>query len=144
MAYFLCYIIKPINNVGFKEVLLMKERIAEGLKDAREYSGLKQTEVKAKINLNNKSISNWENGVSFPSIELLIALADLYGVSLDRLVNHIPKANAMHVNMLSPEETKIIDCFRKVNSEGKRYIQRQVSFAMEQEDFVEKRSTSVS
>lgn len=47
-----------------------------------------QQQVADKLGVNQKTYSNYENGRAEPSIENLIKLADLFGVSVDRLIGH--------------------------------------------------------
>jgi len=59
--------------------------LGEFLRDARTRAGLKQIEVEKKTGISNKSLSNWENDVSKPSAEDLIALSNLYCTTMDSL-----------------------------------------------------------
>lgn len=56
------------------------------LKWAREKKDLKQTQVKDRTGINNKTLSGYENEVSEPDVETLKTLATLYEVSLDWLM----------------------------------------------------------
>ena len=60
--------------------------LGERLKLARECADLKQTEVKAKTGINNKTLSNWEHNIANPAPQDLKILAELYGVSADYLL----------------------------------------------------------
>lgn len=55
--------------------------IGERLKIARQRAGLKQTQVRDRININNKTLSGYENNVSEPDVTTLVTLAELYEVS---------------------------------------------------------------
>lgn len=55
----------------------------ERLRMARERAGLSQLEVYKKINLNNKSLSRYENNATAPDPETVKALIELYDVSAD-------------------------------------------------------------
>lgn len=57
----------------------------ERLRIARERKNLKQTQVRDRTGINNKTLSGYENGVSEPDLETLKVLADLYEVSVDWL-----------------------------------------------------------
>lgn len=59
--------------------------IGERLRIARDKSGLKQTQVKERTNINNKTLSGYENNVSQPDPETLVVLADLYEVKYEWL-----------------------------------------------------------
>lgn len=60
--------------------------IGERLRAARERKNLKQTQVKDKTGINNKTLSGYENGVSEPDFDSLKILAECYDVSLDYLL----------------------------------------------------------
>ena len=55
--------------------------LGDRLRLARERKGLKQTQVKEKTNINNKTLSGYENNVSEPDSSTLATLAELYEVS---------------------------------------------------------------
>lgn len=60
--------------------------IGTKLKNARAKSGLTQEKVAEEIGVTRQSMSNWENGRSYPDIVSVIKLSDLYSVSLDELL----------------------------------------------------------
>lgn len=73
--------------------------IGKQLKDARIRSGLTQEKVSEKINVSRQTISNWENEKSYPDIISVIALSNLYSVSLDdllkgdkKMIEHLEKS----------------------------------------------------
>lgn len=53
----------------------------------RDTHGFTQEEVAEKINVSRQAVAKWESGKSLPDISNCIALAELYDVSLDTLVN---------------------------------------------------------
>ena len=61
--------------------------LGEKLTQARKTAGLTQADVAAKLNVSRQAVSRWESGQSKPSTEKLLALGDLYGISLDQLLN---------------------------------------------------------
>ena len=56
------------------------------LKQKRKELKLTQEQVAQKIFVSQKSVSNWETGKTFLDIYSLIRLAQLYELSLDRLL----------------------------------------------------------
>ena len=60
--------------------------IGKKLKNARIEAGLTQEKAADKIDVSSQTISNWENEKSYPDIISVIALSDLYSVSLDELL----------------------------------------------------------
>ncbi len=59
------------------------------LKELRINSGLTQSELGIKLDVNPKVISKWENGESLPSCDLLPAIADVFNVSIDALFDRV-------------------------------------------------------
>ena len=58
----------------------------ENFKTIRKQCGLSQQEVADKLQIKQSSVSDWENDVSRPDYEKLIALAELYDVTLYELL----------------------------------------------------------
>ena len=62
------------------------EIIAKNIKETRESMNILQQELADKLNITRPVISNWENAKSEPSSTQLLKLADIFGVSTDRLL----------------------------------------------------------
>ena len=60
--------------------------IGKKLKDARTNSGLTQENVAERAGVSRQTVSNWENGRSYPDIVSVIKLSDIYSISLDELL----------------------------------------------------------
>lgn len=58
----------------------------ENFKNIRKQCGLSQQEVADKLQIKQSSVSDWENDVSRHDYEKLIALSDLYDVTLYELL----------------------------------------------------------
>ena len=52
----------------------------------RKQKGFSQEELANRLNVSRQTISKWEVGDSTPDMEKLIAISDLFEVSLDKLV----------------------------------------------------------
>ncbi|MEE1060282.1 MAG: helix-turn-helix transcriptional regulator [Ruminococcus sp.] len=52
----------------------------------RKQKGLSQEELANRLNVSRQTISKWEVGDSTPDMEKLVAICDLFDVSLDNLV----------------------------------------------------------
>ncbi|MDB1689314.1 helix-turn-helix domain-containing protein [Enterococcus casseliflavus] len=60
------------------------------LKTLRNTNGYTQEQIANKLFISTQAVSKWENGSSVPTIDNLLALSDLYDVSLDELVQGSP------------------------------------------------------
>ena len=58
----------------------------EQIKKYRTEMNISQEELAEKIYVTRQSISNWENGKTYPDIHSLLLLSSLFGISLDQLV----------------------------------------------------------
>lgn len=56
------------------------------LYELRKKKGLSQEELAGRINVSRQTVSKWEVGDSTPDMEKMIALSDLFEISLDELV----------------------------------------------------------
>ena len=59
------------------------------LRAARVNVGLSQKAAADQLGISNKTLGNWENGVTFPSVDKIPAVCELYGVSFNQL-NFLP------------------------------------------------------
>ena len=64
--------------------------LGENLRLLRREKGLSQEQVAQTLFVTRQTISKWENDQAEPGIDNLKALAELYGVTLDRLVGAEP------------------------------------------------------
>lgn len=64
----------------------MNVEIAERLAARRKQAGLSQEALAEKLGVSRQAVSKWERSESSPDTDNLIALARLYGVSLDELL----------------------------------------------------------
>ena len=60
--------------------------LAEALKARRTAAGYTQEYVAEALGVSRQAVSKWENGTSEPSTSNLMALAKLYGLSVDELL----------------------------------------------------------
>ncbi len=61
----------------------------------RSECGWSQVELAKKLSISKQTVSNWENDNIQPSIEMLIALSEIFNVSTDYLLglDSIPRLN---------------------------------------------------
>ena len=64
----------------------MNLRIAENIKRLRQESQLTQAQLAERLGVSYQAVSRWENETTYPDIELLPAIAALFGVTVDYLL----------------------------------------------------------
>ena len=86
---------------------------ADKLKKERKNKGWSQEELAEKLFVSRQSVSKWENGQNYPSIEIIIKVSDLFGVTIDELLR-------------SDEELK-----EKVNKDSKQFAYPKLKFTFD-------------
>ena len=61
--------------------------LGDNLKKIREAHGMSQEEVAKTLNVSRQAISKWENNRTYPDVENLKLLSQLYEISIDELLN---------------------------------------------------------
>jgi transcriptional regulator with XRE-family HTH domain len=67
----------------------MRKVLAERLKECRKEKGYTQLQAAIYCDITEKTYQNYELMAREPKIEILIRIADLYGVSIDYLVGRV-------------------------------------------------------
>lgn len=65
--------------------------VGKNLKNIRKKNDLTQDELAEKLSVTRQAVSNWENGKTEPDIETLTKIAQIFDISIDELVDGIPK-----------------------------------------------------
>jgi len=60
--------------------------LLDRIKEGRNKLNLSQDALASELHVSRQAISKWETGQSYPDLEKLIALSDIFGVTLDELV----------------------------------------------------------
>ena len=81
----------------------MNIEIANRLAELRKQHGYSQEELAEKLGVSRQAISKWECGESSPDTDNLIALAKVYGMSLDELLGNPVSGKAEEEEVIEPE-----------------------------------------
>ena len=98
------------------------ESIGKRIKRYRTDKGLSQEELGQTVSVNTQHISNIEAGRKYPSLELLILIANALDVSADDLLTD----NLKHSS--SPVSTEIHDLLLDCNQDEKAILTKTVRF----------------
>ena len=60
--------------------------LADKIQKLRKEKEMTQAELAEKLLVSRQAISKWENGIVMPDIENIIAISELFSVSVDYLV----------------------------------------------------------
>ncbi len=92
--------------------------LGQRINELRRACGWNQVELAARLNVTKQTISNWENDNIQPSVEMLVRISKIFGVTTDYLlglddvprldVSGLPVETVSHFSVL-------IDDFRKNN-----------------------------
>ncbi len=74
--------------------------IGSAIARLRKKAGLTQAELASKLNISDKAVSRWENGLGFPEITQFPALATIFGITVDQLMMGKRKGIALAGNIL--------------------------------------------
>jgi len=90
----------------------------ENIKELRIAHGMNQVEFGKHVGVTKQCVSNWENDNVLPSVEMLVKIANVFGVSTDFLLG-ISKTKTIDVSLLTEEQCAhihlLINDFVKLN-----------------------------
>ena len=81
--------------------------IGQKIAEKRKQMHLTQEELAFKLNVSPQAVSKWENDLSIPDVTLLIALSDLFNISLDELIRE--KQNLPVTTLVEQENKKPLE-----------------------------------
>lgn len=116
-------------------------QLVENLYRLRKAHHYTQQEISDLLNISRQAYSNYETSKRTPDLDSLMRLTDIYGVSLDQLVNHPctkdglileqkgPFTYAMEIDTadtlyLTREEVELIKGYRAMNPEDKLLLKK--------------------
>ena len=103
--------------------------LAKTLKALRKANGYTQAQIADQLNIDRSTYSYYELGKINPGLGAIVTLSELYGISIDEIVYYnTPRTNiavsssSSEYSLLSEEEKKLIDSYRKLNSAEKENV----------------------
>ena len=77
------------------------------IRNARHNANLSQEQAAEALGVSRQTVSNWENGKSYPDILSVIRMSDLYSVSLDHLLKEEDSMKQTYKDYLD-ESTNVV------------------------------------
>lgn len=81
--------------------------IAERIKFLREQKELTQAELAKKLGITRSSVNAWEMGISVPSTQYIVELANIFSVSTDYLLG-VVKTSSIDINGLDDKDIEMV------------------------------------
>ncbi|WEV53060.1 helix-turn-helix transcriptional regulator [Bifidobacterium sp. ESL0704] len=66
--------------------MAVEMKLGGQIREHREAMGLSQDELAGRIFVSRQTVSNWETGRTYPDVQNLLLLGNLFGITLDELV----------------------------------------------------------
>ena len=71
---------------------------SDNLQFIRAQAGVTQEQLAEQLNVSRQSVSKWESGTSFPEMDTLLRICDLYDVNMDGkmlcVIHYIPASHS--------------------------------------------------
>ncbi len=103
------------------------------IRDLKEDKDLKQSDIAKIINMSDKQYARYERGETDVPLQVAIALADFYKVSLDYIAGRTNDKRGLTRSELSDEETELIKKYRSLSEGGRNRILERMDVISEQE-----------
>ena len=85
---------------------------AERIKQCRQQAGISQAELSTRLLVSRQAVSKWESGAGLPDVANLKAMAQLFDVSVDYLLDDESAAVPTGVAMRQPIDLKTVTPYR--------------------------------
>ena len=92
------------------------------IKEIRTAKGLTMREAAKQLGLAPSTYCNYETGEREPNSEMLIRLADFYGVSIDFMIGRDDEREVKSQMSVTKQEADLITTFRTLSAEQKELI----------------------
>lgn len=101
-----------------------KINISSTIRELRQKAGLTQSQVSQKLNIQRQTYCNYENASRTPPLEIIVALSELYHVSVEYLICGKKSADSMASAeasaTLSESEQKLLNTFTALPEPAQR------------------------
>ena len=95
--------------------------LADNLKKIRKDNNLSQEQLAEKLNVSRQSVSKWESGQSYPEMDKVIQICNLFNLNINELINeNISEVNEVkesqnrtnkYISSFFDYITKVVDMF---------------------------------
>lgn len=82
--------------------------VADKIKALREQNGFTQSDLAKKLGITRSSVNAWEMGISVPSTQYVVELANIFKVSTDFLLG-VKSTATVNVDGLSEKDVQLVN-----------------------------------
>lgn len=82
--------------------------VADKIKALREQNGFTQSDLAKKLGITRSSVNAWEMGISVPSTQYVVELANIFKVSTDFLLG-VKTTATVNVEGLSEKDVQLVN-----------------------------------
>ena len=82
--------------------------VADNIKALREQNGFTQSDLAKKLGITRSSVNAWEMGISVPSTQYVVELANIFKVSTDFLLG-VKSTATVNVEGLSEKDIQLVN-----------------------------------
>ena len=85
----------------------MRTIISERIKALREQAGITQADLARQLHVTRSSVNAWEQGISVPSTQLLVELANQFSISTDYLLG-VEHTSSVGLEGLTQKDVELV------------------------------------
>ncbi len=103
--------------------------LADNLKKIRKDNNLSQEQLAEKLSVSRQSVSKWESGISYPEMDKVIQICNLFNLNINELINEdikevsekkeVQKRNNQYITSFFDYITKTVDMFSSMTFKQK-------------------------
>ncbi len=82
-----------------------QQKFGAFLRQLRKEKGLTQEQLAEQLGVTNRSVSRWETGANLPDFDLVLTLADTFGVTIEELLDGERRTN---MPITDPKQAEIL------------------------------------
>lgn len=101
------------------------------LRELRIERGLLQKDVAKAMNISAQSLGYYENWVNKPDPDMLIKLADFYGVSIDYLLGRENEYGERVTETFTDDERRLVEIYRALSPSHRQAVNKMLQIWLE-------------
>lgn len=92
------------------------------IKQLREKRGISQVRLSIELGVSQETVSAYENGKHYPSVQSLIKLSEIFGVSCDYILGLSDNPHNVVYNTLDERDRKLFSDFKALSLQNQEKV----------------------